>query len=62
MRGGKREGAGRPKTGTRPQHQCRAFPEEWEVIRKVMKLTRNGHTEELHKIINDYQERVKLQE
>ena len=38
--GGKRTGAGRPVGATkevsvqRPQHQLRAFPDEWELIRE----------------------------
>ena len=34
-------GAGRPvTTGTRPQHQVRAFPEEWELIKNFSVLVK----------------------
>lgn len=42
--GGKRTGAGRPVGTTkevsvqRPQHQLRAFPDEWELIREFARL------------------------
>ncbi len=46
--GGKRAGAGRPQGSTketsnqRPQHQVRAFPEEWELIKKFAKLVKDN--------------------
>lgn len=42
MRGGKREGAGRPNTGTRPQHQVRAWDYEWDVISPFIQLVKAG--------------------
>lgn len=48
MRGGARLGAGR-KVGwrkavseQRPQHQLRAYPDEWELIRHFAKLVKHG--------------------
>lgn len=45
MRGGKREGAGRPvgsvsEKGVRKQHQIRAFDEEWEIIRAFSRIVK----------------------
>ena len=47
MKGGKREGAGRPKgsvkaEGTRKQRQIRAYPDEWELIQKFVKLVKEN--------------------
>lgn len=44
-RGGAREGAGRPKKApedrkVRPQKQMRAWPEEWELIKRFAKLVK----------------------
>ena len=42
-RGGKREGAGRPKVEEpRKQRQLRASTEEWELIRRFDKLIKYG--------------------
>ena len=45
--GGKREGAGRPKgsvkaEGVRPQHQLRAYPDEWDLIKRFSRLVKYG--------------------
>ena len=57
MRGGKREGAGRPK-GTlkenpnpRPHRQLRAYDDEWEVIKEFMLLVRKIGTENARKLL-----------
>lgn len=44
MRGGKREGAGRPLTAgvVRKQRQTRATDEEWELIKRFDKLIKYG--------------------
>lgn len=45
-RGGARPGAGRPKGSTkevsnaRPQHQLRAFADEWEMIREFAQIVK----------------------
>ena len=44
MRGGKREGAGRPKkeiSTARPQNQIRAYPEEWALIKRFAELVKS---------------------
>lgn len=53
--GGARAGAGRPKSeeGTRPQHQVRAFPDEWEIIKAFTKLART-HPDECRAFIEKY--------
>lgn len=45
MRGGKREGAGRPAgsvsaKGVRKQRQLRAFDDEWEIIREFSQIVK----------------------
>lgn len=46
--GGRRPGAGRPKGSTkdgssvRPQHQLRAYDDEWDLIRRFAKLVKHG--------------------
>ena len=47
MRGGKREGAGRPLTAGAPrkQRQTRATDDEWELIRRFDKLVKYGDQE-----------------
>ncbi len=47
MRGGKREGAGRPLTAgeVRKQRQLRASTEEWELIKRFDKLIKYGDKE-----------------
>ena len=51
-RGGVRPGAGRPKgskklgpSDMRPQHQLRADPEEWELIRRFAYMVKHGQRE-----------------
>ena len=49
--GGRRSGAGRPKGSTkdgssaRPQHQLRAYDDEWDLIRRFARLVKHGKTE-----------------
>lgn len=49
--GGRRPGAGRPKGSTkngssvRPQHQLRAYDEEWDLIRRFARLVKHGKME-----------------
>lgn len=50
--GGKRPGQGRPKgsknkapLNPRPQHQLRAFDDEWELILRFAKLVKHGDKE-----------------
>ena len=56
--GGKRAGAGRPKGSTketsnqRPQHQVRAFPEEWELIKECAKFVKDN-PEKAKQLIHD---------
>ena len=57
MRGGKREGAGRPK-GTlkenpnpRPQRQLRAFDDEWELIKEFMYYVRTKGVERARELL-----------
>lgn len=45
MRGGKREGAGRPAgsvaaQGVRKQRQLRAFDDEWEIIKEFSQIVK----------------------
>jgi len=46
--GGKRKGAGRPKgtakneSRVRPQHQLRAFDDEWELIKRFARQVKHG--------------------
>lgn len=60
--GGKRAGAGRP-VGTkkevsvqRPQHQLRAFPDEWELIREFARLVKHVSKEECEQALSDLAE------
>lgn len=60
--GGKRAGAGRP-VGTkkevsvqRPQHQLRAFPDEWELIREFARLVKHVSKEECAQALSDLAE------
>ncbi len=60
MRGGKREGAGR-KIGwrkgfssIRPQHQIRAFPDEWEYIKRFAKIVKHGDKEACAAFIDEH--------
>ncbi|WP_432643465.1 hypothetical protein [Acidaminococcus sp.] len=49
--GGRRPGAGRPKGSTkdgssvRPQHQLRAYDEEWDLIRRFARLVKHGNAQ-----------------
>lgn len=50
MRGGKREGAGRPrkdKSEIRPSHHVRAYPDEWAIIKKFIALIRKKDITEI---------------
>lgn len=69
--GGKRTGAGRPVETTkevsvqRPQHQLRAFPDEWELIREFARLVKHVSKEECEQALSDlaegkYQKTTKL--
>ncbi|MBQ8918759.1 MAG: hypothetical protein IJ056_01435 [Acidaminococcaceae bacterium] len=56
--GGKRQGQGRPKgsknkapSDVRPQHQLRADPEEWELIRRFARLVKHGDMEKCRKAL-----------
>ena len=57
--GGKRTGAGRPVGTTkevsvqRPQHQLRAFPDEWEMIREFARLVKHVSKEECQQAFSD---------
>lgn len=60
--GGKRTGAGLPVGTTkevsvqRPQHQLRAFPDEWEMIRKFARLVKHVSKEECQQALSDLAE------
>ncbi|MBR2214514.1 MAG: hypothetical protein IJ849_02000 [Selenomonadaceae bacterium] len=42
-RGGARPGAGRPKLEvTRGFHQMRAFPDEWEIVKRFANILKHG--------------------
>ena len=69
--GGKRTGAGRPVGATkevsvqRPQHQLRAFPDEWELIREFARLVKHVSKEECEQALSDlangkYKKSIKL--
>ena len=56
MKGGKREGAGRPKgsvkaEGVRPQHQLRAYPDEWQMILKFARLIKHGEKRQMRRFL-----------
>lgn len=55
--GGARKGAGRPKKpeGVRGQHQVRAYPEEWELFRELIKILRE-HPVECKAFIEKYKQ------
>jgi len=60
MRGGAREGAGRPKgatkeQGTRKQRQLRAYDDEWELLKKFDKLIKRGQREACEKFLAQYE-------
>lgn len=60
--GGKRTGAGRPVGTTkevsvqRPQHQLRAFSDEWEMIREFARLVKHVSKEECQQALSDLAE------
>ena len=60
--GGKRTGAGHPVGTTkevsvqRPQHQLRAFPDEWEMIREFARLVKHVSKEECQQALSDLAE------
>lgn len=60
--GGKRIGAGCPVGTTkevsiqRPQHQLRAFPDEWELIREFARLVKHVSKEECQQALSDLSE------
>ena len=60
--GGKRTVAGRPVGTTkevsvqRPQHQLRAFPVEWEMIREFARLVKHVSKEECQQALSDLAE------
>lgn len=60
--GGKRTGAGRPVGTTkevsvqRPQHQLRAFTDEWEMIREFARLVKHVSKEECQQALSDLAE------
>ena len=69
--GGKRAGAGRPVGTTkevsvqRPQHQLRAFPDEWELIREFARVVKHVSKEECEQALSDlangkYKKSIKL--
>ena len=57
--GGRRPGAGRPKGSTkngssvRPQHQLRAYDEEWDLIRRFARLVKHGKMEACKAALED---------
>lgn len=61
--GGKREGSGR-KTGwrkeiseRRPTHGITAFDDEWELIRRFIKLVKGGDKEKIRQILEQLESR-----
>ena len=60
--GGKRTVGGRPVGRTkevsvqRPQHQLRAFPDEWEMIREFARLVKHVSKEECQQALSDLAE------
>jgi len=61
--GGKRPGQGRPKgsknkvkklvSEARPQHQLRAFPDEWELILKFAAFIKHGKREACERALTE---------
>jgi len=54
--GGAREGAGRKKKDendkvTRPQHQVRAFDDEWDLIKRFSTIVKSGRIVEAEKVL-----------
>ena len=55
-RGGKREGAGRPKVEElRKQRQLRATDAEWELIRRFSRILKYGDTDACKKFIEAHE-------
>ena len=57
MKGGKREGAGRPvgwrkPEGVRKQRQLRAYDDEWELIQKFCHTLKHGDKQKCIDFIN----------
>lgn len=55
-RGGKRDGAGRPKgtlkaEGTRSQRQLRAYDDEWNLIQRFSRLVKYGDKDACEKFV-----------
>lgn len=48
--GGKRAGAGRPKTSTREPHSIRCTPAEWKAIQSLLVEIRGRNTDENQKV------------
>ena len=58
--GGARKGAGRPAgsgkpEGIRPQHQLRAYPDEWEMILKFAKLIKHGEKDKCKEFLDKFE-------
>lgn len=55
--GGRRPGAGRPKGSTkdgssvRPQHQLRAYDDEWDLIRRFARLVKHGNADACRQVL-----------
>lgn len=57
MRGGKREGAGRPLTAgeVRKQRQTRATDDEWQLIQQFAKMLKHGDRKICEDFLAKYQ-------
>ena len=57
MRGGRREGAGRPLTAgeVRKQRQLRATDEEWKLIQKFSRLIKHGEKDFCIKFLEKFE-------
>jgi len=62
MRGGKREGAGRPLTAgeARKQRQMRATDDEWRIIQQFAKLIKHGDRVACEKFIAEIEAKSAL--
>lgn len=57
-RGGKREGAGRPKEKEiRKNRTMRAFDEEWDIINRFATLVKQGNKEQCLAFVEDMENR-----
>lgn len=57
-RGGKREGAGRPKEKeTRKNRTMRAFDDEWEIINRFAMLVKQGNKEKCLVFVEEIENR-----